>query len=158
MNSDMETVLENALECYLGRMSDIVGTNKAIWGVFFVSEGVYDIVSSSQYWNVVVLGDSNGIQVRSAGELALRFAWWKSRRDILNFLKVDDAYFWWTGLEDCEIDIDKDGGYYVVKYRLEENMLLNKEVEEKLGALGLCGDRCFRLPMDSYREFMGLLG
>lgn len=156
--SGMNKVLEKELDCYLGYISGVIGLGKEIWGKKYIVDGAYEVMSLCPYWNVVVLGVSDGIVVRSAEELGLGFMNWKDRKDILDLLGVGDADFWWKGVEHLEIAIDKEGGYYVVKYGSLRDVALNREIENKLDVLGLCGNGYFRLPMDSFRELMGLLG
>lgn len=115
----------------------------------------YNVGVLRQYGGLVALGKHHGVEVLSVKELESYFDGWEDRRDILGLLGIGkDLLFW-----DVNVSrIEKKGGYYVIYFvQLNDNVVVEKLIDG-LRKFGLCGEGYFKLPVDGFREMIGLLG
>lgn len=114
----------------------------------------YRVRVLGQYGGLVALGSSSTVEVWSVRELESYFDGWEDRRDILGLLGVcKDKLFW-----DVDVfRIKKKGGHYVIYFvQLNDSVVVEKLIDG-LRKFGLCGEGFFKLPVDGFREIIGLI-
>ena len=112
---------------------------------FYSKEGRGVIVKHwNTYWNLVLFGEYNGIKMCKMGDDALDIILrWKTRKEVVDLL----------GFEGIK-RVDIVGEDIWIKGRDKRELLDN------LGRLGCYNKRarCFKLPLDSFREVIRLVG
>lgn len=153
----MERELENCLNHFLVKIGliDMEADVYCVAKSCDLFDAVYNVDVTRRYGALVALGHSGGVKVRSVKELESYFVGWEDRKDILMLLGIGEKEMFW----DAHIfHIEQKGEYYEIYYaKLKKNTVVEKLIDG-LRKFGLCGDGYFKLPVDSFREVIELLG